>query len=163
MTAEQAEFHPRRILAALARHEVAYVVVGGVAVQAHGGQRMTQDLDLVVSSATENFARVASALAEIDARILGPQGQRSARPPSASLLASGDLWRLESPHGLLDVMTLPAALGRFEALRGRAHEVALGDIAVPVAARPDLVAMKRAAGRPQDLADVELLESLDEP
>lgn len=103
------------------------------------------------------------AVAELDARILGPGGQRSAAPPSASLLASGDLWRLESAHGLIDVTTLPAALGRFEALRERAHEVTLGDVVVPVAARLDLIAMKRAAGRPQDLADVELLESLDEP
>jgi len=40
--------------------------------------------------------------------------------------------------------------------------VSLGDLSVPIAAREDLLRMKRAAGRPQDLADVQLLESLDD-
>jgi len=155
-------FHPREILRALARHGVSYVVVGGVAVQAHGGQRMTQDLDLVVSPDRENFDRLAAALAEIDARILGPDGQRSAAPPVAGLLASGDLWRLDSDHGAVDVVLLPAALGSFDALRERAHDVELGDLVVAVAARSDLIAMKQASGRPQDLEDVELLQSLDD-
>lgn len=146
----------------LARHAVSYVVVGGVAVQAHGGQRMTQDLDLAVPSDHENFERLAAALGELDARILGPEGQQSAAPPPASLLASGDLWHLDSAHGLVDVVLLPAALGPFDAVRGRAHDVELGELIVPVAARSDLIAMKQASGRPQDLEDVVLLEGLED-
>lgn len=155
-----AAFHPREILLALARHDVSYVVVGGVAVQAHGGQRLTQDLDLAVPSDRENYERLAAALVDLDARMLGPSGERSSTPPNAALLASGDLWQLESDHGLLDVIMLPAALGPFEGLRDRAHNVELGDLVVPVAAREDLIAMKQASGRPQDLTDVELLQSL---
>jgi predicted nucleotidyltransferase len=155
-------FHPRKILRALARHGVVYVVVGGVAVQAHGGQRLTQDLDLAVPSDRENYDRLASALSEVDARILGLEGQRSAASPSAGMLASGDLWHLDSDHGMVDVIVLPAALGPFEAVRERAHDVELGDVVVPVAAREDLIAMKQASGRPQDLEDVELLEGLDD-
>jgi len=157
-----AAFHPREILQALARHSVSYVVVGGVAVQAHGGQRLTQDLDLAVPADRENHERLAAALADLDARILGPAGERSATPPIAGLLASGDLWHLESDHGLVDVIMLPAALGPFDGLRERAHDVDLGDLVVPVAAREDLIAMKQASGRPQDLSDVELLLNLDD-
>jgi hypothetical protein len=40
--------------------------------------------------------------------------------------------------------------------------VPLGELSIPIADREDLVKMKRAAGRPQDLADVRLLESLDD-
>jgi hypothetical protein len=47
-------------------------------------------------------------------------------------------------------------------MRARAHEVALGELTVPIAHRDDLLKMKRAAGRPQDLADIRLLESLDD-
>jgi hypothetical protein len=47
-------------------------------------------------------------------------------------------------------------------MRARAHEVALGDLSIPIAHREDLLKMKRAAGRPQDLADIRLLESLDD-
>jgi hypothetical protein len=149
---------------ALARHEVEYVTIGGVAIQAYGGQRMTQDLDVAIAASGENAARLADALIELDARILGPNGEASKAVPSAALLASGDEWHLITVHGPLDVLTLPAHLGSFAAMRARAHEVSLCGVTVPIAHRDDLLKMKRAAGRPQDLADVRLLESLgDEP
>ena len=155
-------FDARELFRALHAHEVAYVTNGGVAVQAHGGQRMTQDLDVAVASARENFESLAGALSELDARILGPDGRRSDSTPGATLLASGDQWHLVTRHGRLDVMTVPVRLGSFEEMRGRAHEVPMDDFIVPVASRRDLLVLKRAAGRAQDLADIELLESLDQ-
>lgn len=152
----------RELFRALANHEVEYVTVGGIAIQAYGGQRLTQDLDVAIASSNENLTRLASALSNLDARILGPDGQRSKSVPSAGLLASSDQWHLITTHGPLDVLTLPAHLGSFADMRARAHEVPLGDLSIPIAQRDDLLKMKRAAGRPQDLADVELLESLDE-
>jgi hypothetical protein len=82
--------------------------------------------------------------------------------PTADLLSASDHWQLASSHGPLDVVTLPAHLGSFTDMRARAHEIPLGDLSVPIAHRDDLLQMKRAAGRPQDLADVRLLESLDD-
>jgi hypothetical protein len=155
-------FDARKLFAALARHDVEYVTIGGIAIQAYGGQRLTQDLDLLIPALAENFTHLASALSDLDARILGPDGQRSRTAPSANLLASSDQWHLTTAHGALDLLTLPAHLGSFAELRGRAHEVALGELSVPIAHRTDLIAMKRAAGRPQDLADIRLLESLDD-
>lgn len=155
-------FDARELFAALARHDVEYVTVGGIALQAHGGQRLTQDLDIVVASSSENIARLSRALDDLDARILGPDGQRSRSVPGAQLLASSDQWHLITVHGALDVLTLPAHLGSFAEMRARAHEVSLGELSVPIAHRDDLLRMKRAAGRPQDLADVQLLESLDD-
>jgi hypothetical protein len=157
-------FHPRELFQALARHGVEYVTVGGVAIQAHGAQRLTRDLDVVIAASSENMERLAAALAEVDARILGPNGQRSRSVPSAALLASGGQWHLITDHGPLDVLTLPAHLGSFADMRARAHEVPLGDVTVPIAHRDDLLKMKRSSGRPQDVADARLLESLgDEP
>jgi hypothetical protein len=106
-------FHPRELFRALARHGVEYVTVGGVAIQAHGAQRLTQDLDVAIAASKDNLDRLAAALSDVDARILGPDGQRSRSVPSAAMLA-------------------------------------------------DLLRMKRASVRPQDLADVRLLESLDD-
>ncbi len=159
---EPERFDARRLFAALARHDVEYVTIGGIAIQAYGGQRLTQDLDLAVEQSTENFTRLAAALGDLDARILGPDGRRSASAPSATLLASSDQWHLITVHGALDLVTVPAHLGSFAELRGRAHEVPLGELSVPIANRTDLIEMKRAAGRPQDLADIRLLESLDD-
>ncbi len=155
-------FDARELFRALAHHGVEYVTIGGIAIQAYGGQRLTQDLDVAIAASTDNLARLAGALRDLDARILGPDGQRSRSVPSSSLLASSDQWHLITAHGPLDVLTLPAHLGSFADMRGRAHEVPLGDLSIPIAHREDLLKMKRAAGRPQDLADVRLLESLDD-
>jgi hypothetical protein len=161
---EPSGFDARELFAALAKHAVAYVTVGGIAIQAHGGQRLTQDLDITVDASTENLQRLAAALDDLDARMLGPDGQRSRSTPTAALLGASDQWHLMTAHGALDVMTLPAHLGSFGALRERAHETPLGDLIVPVASRNDLLEMKRTAGRPHDLEDVRLLEALeDEP
>jgi hypothetical protein len=164
-------FHARGLFRALARHKVEFVTIGGIAIQAHGGQRLTQDLDVTIASSSENMQRLADALADLGARILGPDGKRSRSAPSAALLGSSDQWHLVTDYsdqwhlvtdyGRLDVLTLPAHLGSFDEMRERAHEVQLGDATVPIAHREDLLRMKRAAGRPQDIADVRLLESLD--
>ncbi len=159
---EPAEFDARELFRGLERHEVEYVTIGGIAIQAYGGQRLTQDLDVAIGASTENLARLAAALLDLDARILGPAGQRSRSVPTAALLGSSDQWHLITPHGPLDIVTLPAHLGSFADMRARAHEVRLGELSIPIAHRDDLMRMKRAAGRPQDLADIRLLEALDE-
>ena len=159
---DRGRFDARALFATLARNQVEYVTVGGIAIQAHGGQRLTQDLDIAISPAPDNLERLASALAELDARILGPSGERSDSPPTASLLGSSDQWHLITDHGALDVITPPAHLGPFEKLLARAHRTPLGELTVPIAHREDLLKMKRASDRPQDRADVELLEALKE-
>ena len=158
---ESPRFDARELFAALARHEVDYVTIGGIAVQAHGGQRLTQDLDIGIATSTANFERLAAALADLDARILGSDGHRSDSVPNAALLNSSDQWHLISDHGPLDVIAFPAHLGSFDEIRARAHATPLGELIVPIASREDLLRMKRASGRPQDLADVQVLESLD--
>lgn len=159
---DSGNFDARELFRALAHRNVEYVTIGGIAIQAHGGQRLTQDLDVLIASSTDNLARLAGALLDLDARILGPDGRRSQSVPTAPLLASSDQWHLITAHGPLDLLTLPAHLGSFADMRARAHEVALGELTIPIAHREDLLKMKRAAGRPQDLADVRLLESLDD-
>jgi hypothetical protein len=158
---DSGRFDARELFNALARHEVDYVTIGGIAVQAHGGQRLTLDLDIAILPAPDNLERLAGALAEVDARILGPGGERSASPPTSSLLGSSDQWHLITDHGALDVISPPAHLGPFDEMLARAHRIALGDVTVPIAHRKDLIKMKRASNRAQDRADVELLEALD--
>ncbi len=162
MSGGEDRFEARELFRVLADRRVEYVTIGGIAVQAHGGQRVTRDLDVAISPSSENMERLAAALVDLDARILGPDGERSRSVPSAALLGSSDQWHLVTSHGRLDVLTLPAHLGSFEDMRARAHEVPLGEVTVPIAHRDDLLRMKLAAGRPQDIADARLLESLDD-
>jgi hypothetical protein len=85
-------FDARELFTALARHDVDYVTIGGIAIQAYGGQRLTQDLDIAIAESTDNLDRLAGALLDLDARILGPEGQRSSSVPTAPLLGSSGYW-----------------------------------------------------------------------
>lgn len=62
---------PRHIFECLARHRVDYVVIGGIAVIAHGHTRNTRDVDLVPSLEPANLRRLAAALREMRARLSG--------------------------------------------------------------------------------------------
>ena len=84
---------------------------------------MTQDLDVLIATSSRNYVNLASALGEIDARILSPEGEQSTSVPSATLLGGSEQWHLISRHGRLDVLTTPAHLGSFEEIRSRAHTV----------------------------------------
>jgi len=69
-------------------------------------------------------------------------------------------WSKASADGFFEVDLLVGEAKRFAELRARAIEVTVGDHAYRVAHIDDLIAMKRAAGRPQDLLDVETLERI---
>lgn len=90
---ESGRFDARELFATLARHDVDYVTIGGIAIQAHGGRRLTQDLDIAIAASTENLHRLAGALLELDARILGPDGQRSTSTPTARCSGPAISWR----------------------------------------------------------------------
>lgn len=62
MTRRELPLDAARILHVLFEYDVAYTVIGGLAVQAHGHTRTTQDVDLVPRPDPENLARLADAL-----------------------------------------------------------------------------------------------------
>lgn len=143
------------IFAALDAHRVDYVVVGGIAVQVHGHVRMTNDLDLIPSPTPENLKRLAAALRELQARILNPGSEHLAI--DARMLPRATLWQLGTPHGDIDILHDAPGAAPFPQLRERALTVALGNHTIPIAGRDDLIKMKRASGRPTDLADIAAL------
>jgi hypothetical protein len=144
-----------RIFAALDAHGVDYVVVGGIAVQVHGHVRMTNDLDLIPSPTPENLKRLAAALRELQARVLNPGSERLTI--DARMLPRATLWQLSTAHGDIDILHDAPGAAPFPQLRARALAIALGDLTIPIAGRDDLIKMKRASGRPTDLADIAAL------
>jgi hypothetical protein len=144
-----------RIFATLDAHGVEYVVVGGIAVQVHGHVRMTNDVDLIPSPTPENLKRLAEGLAELDACVLNPGSEHL--QIDARMLPRATLWQLSTRHGDIDVLHDAPGAAPFPMLRERALVIALGDHQIPVAGRDDLIRMKRAAGRPVDLADIAAL------
>jgi hypothetical protein len=151
------------ILKGLATHGVDFVVVGGIAVQAHGYIRGTGDVDLVPRPSLLNLSRLAEALADLEAEVL-----RAASPVNVidpQLLKRAPLIPLLTRSGRLDLINiehLAGAPSSFDELRSRALIVNLDGTDIPVAGLDDLVRMKRAAGRAQDLVDIGALTRDDD-
>jgi hypothetical protein len=135
------------ILRVLAAHHVEYVVIGGLAVQAHGHPRTTQDLDLVPEPTAGNRARLLAALVELGARPVGAGARAPIAIPEAGVL------ELDTDAGGVDIHAAPPGAGSYAKLRGRAMVVEL-DVPVAVAGLDDLIALKRARGRPIDQGDI---------
>ena len=145
----------RRLVAADAQ----FVVVGGLAVGAWGVVRGTNDVDIVVAPEPENLRRVAEVAVAAGGHV--QQGEALLGTPIsiASALASGEHVPIETDLGRLDVVQGLDGIPSYEELRSRASEAEILGVTVAVCSFEDLKAMKRAAGRTRDLADLEDLEA----
>ncbi len=144
-----------RILEELARHRVDFVVVGGMATQAHGNTRMTNDVDLIPEPDPRNLTRLADALRALQARVLNP-GHEDIEI-DAAMLPRATIWQLATPHGGIDVLHDAPGAAPYDQLRERALVIALDDLRIQIAGLDDLIRMKLARGRPVDRADVAAL------
>ncbi|HEY0361116.1 MAG TPA: hypothetical protein VGC83_02485 [Solirubrobacteraceae bacterium] len=151
------ELRLEALLGRLARAEVDFVVIGGVAVAFQGHVRATRDLDITYATDAENLARLGDVLVAAHARLRGV-AEDVPFVPDGRTLARTRLLTLDTDDGGLDLLADPPGAPPYAAMHDHADRVDLDGIVVAVAALDDLLAMKRAAGRPQDLADIEALE-----
>ena len=154
------DFRPSRILRELAAGGVEFVVIGGYAAIAHGSPRLTNDLDVSYSPETANLEALGRVLLGLDARLRGVADDVPFVPDAASL-RQVELLTLDTRHGPLDLLAAPGGGPGWAALRRDAIEVDLDGVTVPVASLDHLRAMKRAAGRPQDLLDLTELDAIE--
>ena len=158
--------HPiEQVLGALNAAGVRYLVVGGVAVVLHGHLRTTADLDLVVSLEAENARRAIDAVTALGYRPRAPVPAVKFADPAerASWIADKgltvfSLWSERATGLELDLFVREPF--DFEAAWSRRVTVSLDTTTATVASLQDLIALKRAAGRPQDDADIEALEAI---
>ena len=160
MTRHETPLQALDILGALARHEVDFVLIGGLAVQAHGHVRTTQDVDILPAADRGNLSHLAAALTELGARQL-TDGDPCRL--DADAIAAADTHVLDSPAGGIDVHLRPPGAAPYEDLRARALTIEVAGLSVAVAGKDDLIAMKRASGRPLDRGDVIALTALEAP
>ncbi len=134
-----------------------FVVVGAVAAIAHGSPLPTEDMDITPDRAGDNLVSLAAALLDLEARLRTPQGPVDF-PIDAQMLAGNVVWTLTTRAGDLDLVFMPAGTQGYDDLRRSAVELDLGSGAPAlVAALPDVIRSKEAAGRPKDVAQLPAL------
>jgi hypothetical protein len=149
---------PTAILRALAQRQVEFIVVGGIAVQAHGYIRATADLDVVPRPTLLNLSRLGESLVDLEAVARRATARLNVTDPQ--LLMRVPMVPLVTRYGRLDLLNiehLAGAPGSYDDLDSRALAITLDGIEVRVAGLDDLLRMKRAAGREQDRLDIAAL------
>ncbi len=130
-------------------NHVKYMVIGGYAVVQYTEPRFTKDLDLWISTHPDNAEAVFNALKEFGAPLEGMT------PKDFS--EEGYFYQMGVPPVRVDIlMGIPGV--QFDEAYERRVEVQFDDVPVTIIAKQDLIAAKRAAGRPQDLLDADSLE-----
>lgn len=158
-------FNVRQIFAALNEAGVDYVVVGGLAVILHGYLRATADLDLAIGFSSGNASRGMHSLASI--------GLQPRLPVALDDFAEADkradwlrnrnmrvfpLWDPSNPLRSVDVF-IDEPIG-FDDLMGESVVKDMDGLKVRIASIPHLIEMKRRAGRPRDLEDIDKLQQI---
>lgn len=125
-----------------------FVIVGGHAVAWHGHPRFTGDIDFLLQRSPDNAARVVRALDRFGFGSLGVT--------ASDLLVEGQIIQLGFPPNRIDLLTSITGVANEVAFRNRVLG-SLAGLAVYYLGKDELIANKRAAGRPKDLADIDAL------
>lgn len=137
-----------RISRALAEHRLEAVMVGNAAAALHGAPVTTLDIDFMFRKTPANMRKLKAVARSLGASILRPYYPVS------------ELFRVVNDDQNMQIDFMPRLDGvrSFEGLRARASTVPFGDENLLIASLADIIKSKRAAGRPRDLAVLEVLE-----
>ena len=145
-----AEFQAEKILAALRRHEVDFVLVGGLAGMAHGSVVPSFDVDVTYARDRPNLERLVAALRELGATLRGA-------PPDvpfqvdAKTIATGARFTFETRFGSFDILSDPSGAPRYDVLKKESSLADVAGVPVLVCSLDHLIAMKEASGRRKDM------------
>jgi hypothetical protein len=149
----------------LQEEQVEYVVVGGIAINLHGVERATMDVDLVLAMDSGNLSRFLKAATRLELK--------PSLPVSIEALCDAkqlDTWirekhmiafslRSSVPHWpTVDIIVRPKV--PFEAMSRNRVEKDIGGVRFKVACIDDLIALKTGTGRKQDASDIAALEKV---
>jgi predicted nucleotidyltransferase len=143
----------RLVLEKMIETKVDFILIGGYAVNYHGYNRTTADMDVWIQPKNENKKLLLRALAELDFDHEG--------------IATIDTWNFEKPQ-LFSIFEQPLQTEFMTHISGVQYEEAkalmiradIDGITIPVIHFNNLIQNKKASGRPKDIADVEQLERI---
>ena len=153
-----------KFLNALTDSGAEFVIVGGVAARLYGSTRLTHDVDVVPRLDSISWASLVDEIWALGGRPRIPEKREAIKD-----LKNIRTWMTEkgmlaltfrSTDGMAEIDLLVSESDRFETLKNNATRLELEGRKYFVASIPDLIEMKRRAGRPQDLLDIEQLEAI---
>lgn len=153
------ELKVSEILRRLTEAGVDFVVIGGIAVVLLGSARNTKDLDITFATDEANLEALGHVLQGLHARLRGVH-EDVPFIPDARTLRQVSLLTLDTDAGWLDLLAAPPGGPPYATLRAHATELDLDGSNIRVASIDDMIAMKNTAGRLQDLADVDELQTI---
>ena len=155
---------PETLFAALARYNVEYVLIGGLAANIHGSPLVTNDADITPSKTRENLERLARTLRDLGARVrttADPEGLPFAC--DVEFLERMKMVNMQTIAGDFDISFEPAAFPEgYEQLVEDAVDMTLFGIAVKVASLRDIIRSKETANRLKDQAALPHLYALED-
>jgi hypothetical protein len=151
------ELDLRALLQALHDQDVRFIVIGGVAVGAHGYIRATADLDLVPDPDPTNLERLVTALGSLEATLPTAEGRPFDPEGDAGTVQRGANVTAETKFGGLDIVQIAQGVPGYVVLERDAVESDLLGVPVRICSLSRLREMKEAQGRAQDRADLENL------
>jgi hypothetical protein len=150
----------RKLINTLARHRVPFVIIGGHAVNYHGHQRGTQDVDAIWLRSSDAEAVLLAALREVNACWVSNEIDPSTRleklvPVSAGYISSNHLMMLVTDLGFLDLFDFIPGFPEVDVREVFDHSVPLDQLRC--VSLDWLKRMKLTTNRPRDIDDLEQL------
>lgn len=152
-------FEPAKLVRLLLENHVDFVVIGGMAMSAHGSNYITKDLDICYARTPQNIAALTAALASIHPYMRGA-------PPGlpfrfdAPTVQAGLNFTLTTNWGDLDLLGEVRGIGFYDKVAAQSVEATLYGFSIRVLSVEGLIASKKAAGRGKDRNHIEELEEL---
>ena len=153
------------LFGALEKGGVRYVVVGGVAMNLHGVERATMDIDLAIALESDNLSKAIDTLASLGMKPAAPISLADAKDPSNlsrwrrdKRMVALALQKTEGFAPTVDILIEPSV--PFSQLESNSICKDVDGIPIRIASIDDLIALKRAVGREIDAADIRALETL---
>ncbi|MGH6908507.1 MAG: DUF6036 family nucleotidyltransferase [Aestuariivirga sp.] len=141
----------KELLSVLNDNKVQYLIVGGYAVSLYAQPRATKDLDILINPDGKNAAVLYSALKKFGAPIEGLEPE--------DLIERGKFFRMGTPPVMVDILPEISGIDFDDAWQRRFEATidAKTELKAHFISDADLITAKLAAGRPQDLADVDAI------
>jgi hypothetical protein len=153
------------VMEALYKNKVRYLLVGGLAVNLHGVPRTTHDIDIIISTDRANVLKAISILKKlgyvprlpVDPEEMADADKVKDWAENRNLKAFSFCHK-EDSYKVIDI-DLVHPLDFEKAFKNKAVKETR-NVKIYLASIDDLVAMKKASGRPQDMSDIELLKKV---